>query len=63
MRRQLLTGLLMTIVMTVLLGLVYPLVVTGVGQLALSNQADGSLVEVDGEAVGSSLIGQAFVDD
>jgi K+-transporting ATPase ATPase C chain len=63
MRRQLLTGLLMTVVMTVLLGLVYPLVVTGVGQLALSDKADGSLVEVDGKAVGSSLIGQAFVDE
>ncbi len=62
LRRQLLTGLLMTVVLTVLLGLVYPLVVTGISQLTMSNRANGSLVKVDGKVVGSSLIGQSFAD-
>jgi K+-transporting ATPase ATPase C chain len=61
-RRQLITGLLMTIVLTVLLGLVYPLVVTGVSQGLMSKRADGSLVKVNGRIVGSSLIGQNFTD-
>jgi potassium-transporting ATPase KdpC subunit len=63
MRRQLLPSLLMMVIFTVLLGLAYPLVVTGIAQGAFGDKADGSLVEVDGEAVGSSLIGQAFVDE
>ncbi|MET4780104.1 potassium-transporting ATPase subunit KdpC [Glaciihabitans sp. UYNi722] len=49
------------IVLTIALGIVYPLVVTGIGQLAPA-QAGGSLVHVDGTAVGSSLIGQSFTD-
>jgi potassium-transporting ATPase KdpC subunit len=60
MRRQLLTGLLMTIALTVLLGLVYPFVMTGIAQLAFHDRANGSLVKVDGKVVGSSLIGQNF---
>lgn len=48
------------VVFSVLLGLVYPLVVTGVAQLAFPGKADGSRVEVDGEVVGSELIGQDF---
>jgi potassium-transporting ATPase KdpC subunit len=62
LRRQLLTGLLMTIVLTVLLGFVYPLAVTGISQLTMSNRANGSLVKVNGQVVGSSLIGQNFTD-
>jgi K+-transporting ATPase ATPase C chain len=61
MRRQLLTGLLMTIVMIVLVGLVYPFAMTGVAQVLFNRQANGSLVKVDGKVVGSSLIGQNFV--
>ncbi|MFT4262907.1 MAG: potassium-transporting ATPase subunit KdpC [Nocardioides sp.] len=50
------------IVATVLCGLAYPLVVTGVGQLAFRPAANGSLIEDDGRIVGSSLIGQSFTD-
>ena len=62
MRRQLVTGLLVTIVLTVLLGLVYPLVITGISQVAFSHRANGSLVSVGGKVVGSALIGQNFTD-
>jgi K+-transporting ATPase ATPase C chain len=60
MRRQLLTGLLMTIALTVLVGLVYPFVMTGIAQVAFHDRANGSLLKVDGKIVGSSLIGQSF---
>jgi K+-transporting ATPase ATPase C chain len=60
LRRQLLAAFGMVIVFTVLTGLVYPLVVTAIGQLAFHDKAEGSLVEVDGNVVGSSLIGQPF---
>jgi K+-transporting ATPase ATPase C chain len=46
--------------MTVLTGLAYPLLVTAVGQVAFSDEADGSEVSVDGRVVGSSLIAQPF---
>jgi potassium-transporting ATPase KdpC subunit len=62
MRRQLLPSLVAILLFTALLGIVYPLVVTGVAQVAFKHKADGSLVTVDGKQVGSSLIGQAFVD-
>ena len=61
MRRQLITGLLMTLVLTVLLGVVYPLAMTGVAQVFMGHRADGSLVRTDGRVVGSSLVGQNFV--
>ena len=47
---------------TVLCGAIYPLVMTGVAQAAFPRQANGSIVHVDGQAVGSSLIGQNFSD-
>ena len=63
MRRQLLTGLLMTIALTVLLGLIFPMAVWGVSQVAFNDKADGSFVKnKDGQVVGSSLIGQSFLD-
>jgi potassium-transporting ATPase KdpC subunit len=62
LRRQFVTGLLMTVVLTILLGFVYPLVVTGISQLSMSKRANGSLVQQNGKVVGSSLIGQNFTD-
>jgi K+-transporting ATPase ATPase C chain len=49
-------------VLTVILGLLYPLATTAVGQLAFKHQANGSLVSSNGQVVGSSLIGQNFTD-
>lgn len=60
--RQTLTAIKALLVMTIVLGLGYPLVVTVIGQIALPGQANGSLVRVDGQAVGSALIGQSFTD-
>ena len=63
MRRQLLTALRMTVALVILLGLVYPLVVTGLGQALFSHRADGSFVtDGAGNVVGSSLIGQPFTE-
>jgi K+-transporting ATPase ATPase C chain len=63
MRRQLVTGLLMTIVLIVLLGLAYPLATTGVAQVLFHDRANGSLVEdANGAIVGSSLLGQLFTE-
>ncbi|PWC03713.1 potassium-transporting ATPase subunit KdpC [Agromyces badenianii] len=50
------------LIFTAVLGIAYTLVVTGIGQLVLPAQADGSRVTSDGEVVGSSLIGQSFAD-
>lgn len=50
------------LVFTAVLGVGYPLLVTGIGQVALPAQANGSLETVDGETVGSALIGQGFAD-
>jgi K+-transporting ATPase ATPase C chain len=52
--------LLAVIVLTIFLGVVYPLAVTGIAQVVFPGKADGSLVEVDGRVVGSRLIGQEF---
>jgi K+-transporting ATPase ATPase C chain len=60
--RQYGTALRAMVVATVVLGLGYTLLVTGVGQLVLPHQADGSRLTVDGRVVGSSLLGQSFVD-
>jgi K+-transporting ATPase ATPase C chain len=58
--RQLRPAFLVVVVASVLLGLVYPLVVTAIGQVAFNDKADGSLIEVDGVVVGSKLLGQSF---
>src|SRR6478752_1121878 len=62
MKRQLLPALVAVIVFTVLCGILYPLVVTGVSQLAFRDKANGSLIEKDGVVVGSELLGQNFSD-
>jgi len=59
--KNLITACLMTIVTTALLGLVYPLVVTGLAQVIFPEQANGSLIKrADGAVIGSRLIGQPF---
>jgi K+-transporting ATPase ATPase C chain len=60
MRKDLTTGLIAIVLMTIALGLLYPLAITGISQLVFPGPADGSLVKVDGRIVGSSLVGQEF---
>lgn len=52
----------LSLVMMLLCGLLYPMVVTGIGQVAFNHKANGSMVKVDGKEVGSELIGQKFED-
>jgi K+-transporting ATPase ATPase C chain len=59
--KNLITAILMTIVTTVIFGLIYPLAVTGIAQLAFPDQANGQLIKgSDGTIIGSRLIGQPF---
>lgn len=58
--RNLVVSILMTIVTTVLLGVAYPLVVTGLAQVLFPDKANGQLVERNGKVVGSRILGQAF---
>jgi K+-transporting ATPase ATPase C chain len=60
MKQNLKIAILFTIVTTVLLGIVYPLVVTGLSQLLFRDKANGQLVSRNGEVVGSRIIGQTF---
>jgi potassium-transporting ATPase KdpC subunit len=60
MRRQVVPAIIAFLLFTVLTGLVYPLVVTGISQVAFPGSADGSLLKRDGVVVGSRLIGQNF---
>jgi len=63
MRRDIVTSVIGIIVLTVLLGLVYPLVITGVSQVAFPGNANGQKVFVNGKLVGSKIIGQSFGGD
>ncbi len=60
MRRDIVTAIISMLVLTLLLGIVYPLFITGVGQVAFPGNANGQQVKVDGRLVGSKIIGQSF---
>ena len=62
MLKQLKPAIILTILLTVLTGIIYPLLVTGVAQLAMPDEANGSMIERDRKAVGSVLVGQPFAD-
>jgi K+-transporting ATPase ATPase C chain len=63
MRRQLVPALLAFLCFTLLVGVLYPLAITGVSQVVFGDRADGSLVRRDGMVVGSSLLGQSFTGE
>jgi K+-transporting ATPase ATPase C chain len=63
MRAQFVAALRALLVLTVVTGVLYPLVVTGLAQVVFNHEANGSLVERDGDVVGSSLLGQQFSGD
>jgi len=60
--RQLRIAIIFLALFTILTGIIYPLVVTGIAQTAFNHQANGSLIVKDGENIGSELIGQPFSD-
>jgi len=60
---ELRTAVLLLLLLTVLTGVIYPLVVTGLAQVLFPHQANGSLIVRDGQVVGSELIGQSFTSD
>ncbi len=60
MKKNLITSILMTIATTILLGLIYPLVVTGLAQVLFKDKANGQLIVQNGQVMGSRIIGQAF---
>ena len=58
--KQIFPAIMLTIILTLLVGIVYPLAVTGISQLLFKEKAQGSLITKDGKVIGSQLIGQAF---
>jgi potassium-transporting ATPase KdpC subunit len=62
MRKHLYPSIMLTLLLTILLGLIYPLVITGLAQVLFPRQANGSLIIENGHLVGSTLIGQPFAD-
>jgi len=62
MRKDIITSAIGIVVLTVLLGIIYPLFITGVSQVAFPGNANGQKVYVDGRLVGSKIIGQNFAD-
>src|SRR3984957_9766385 len=61
-KRTLIPAVVSMIVLTLALGIVYPLLITGIGQLAFPGNSNGQQIHVDGRLVGSKLIGQQFTD-
>jgi len=62
LRTQLRISVITLVLMMLLTGLAYPIAITGIAQLVFNHQANGSLIEQDGELLGSELIGQPFDD-
>lgn len=62
MRRQLVPAIISMVIFTVALGIVYPLVITGIGQVVFHDKANGSLVKQNGKVIGSSALAQSFTD-
>ena len=60
MKKNLVTAILMTVATTILLGIIYPLVVTGIAQALFPKKANGQLIEANGKVIGSRIIAQAF---
>lgn len=60
MKKHLMTSILMTVVTTALLGVIYPLIVTGIAQVLLPDKANGQLIRQNGQTLGSRIIGQPF---
>src|ERR1700749_2371250 len=60
MKKNLITAFLMTVAMTLLLGLIYPLVVTSVAQLLFRDKANGQIISANGQAIGSRILAQPF---
>ena len=58
--KNLIAAVLMTIVTTIILGVIYPLTITAIAQVAFPSQANGQLIEQDGKVIGSRIIGQGF---
>ncbi len=62
LRHVLLPAVMLLVVLTLITGAAYPALITGIAQVAFNHQANGSMITVNGQVVGSSLIGQAFSD-
>jgi potassium-transporting ATPase KdpC subunit len=63
MKKNLLIAVLMTVATTILLGIIYPLVVTALAQVLFHDKANGQLIPRNGEVIGSRIVGQPFVSD
>jgi K+-transporting ATPase ATPase C chain len=61
-KRQLIPAVALMVVLTLALGIVYPLLITGIGQVAFPGNSNGQQIHLDGKLVGSKLIGQQFTD-